>query len=160
MQAPPPVPTLLNQLATLAANVHGALAAEGVDWAYRPEPDQWSLTEVLCHLRDVEREVHQSRFRALLRAEHAFLPGVTADEWAEERGYRRQNGPAALADFLAARQETLRLLKDLDDSLWQRQGQHAFFGPTSMHELLYLVARHDELHWEQIKALLHREIGD
>ncbi|MGH2537316.1 MAG: DinB family protein [Candidatus Promineifilaceae bacterium] len=155
MQAPPPVPGLLLQLATMAANVRRATAEPGVDWTRRPEPDQWSLVEVICHLRDVEREVHQSRFQATLSADNAFLPGVAADEWAAERDYQSQAGPQALSDYLQARQETLEMLANLGPTAWRRSGQHAFFGPTSLHELLFLVVRHDDLHWQQIKELVY-----
>ena len=154
MQAPLPVPTLLTQLANFPRTLVQTLAPGNVDWDRRPAPAEWSLTEVVCHLRDVEREVHQVRFRMLMAADNAFLAGKTADEWVQERRYQQQDGRAALDDFTAARRETVALLQDLDDAVWQRQGRHAFFGPTSMHELLSLVVRHDQSHWQQIQALL------
>lgn len=154
MQEPPPVPTLLRRLRQFAAALDELLEKKGVDWECAPAPGEWCLTEVACHLRDVEHEVHQPRFKALIEADGAFLPGAVADEWVEERRYREQHGPTALAEFLAAREETLEMLQQVDDGLWARQGQHAFFGPTSMHELLYLVVQHDEAHWDQIQELL------
>lgn len=155
MQAPPPVPNLLFRLETFAANVKGILSEqEAVQWHKRPSPGQWSLTEIMCHLRDVEREVYHVRFKNLMTAENAFLPGASPDEWAEERGYARQDGRAALEAFLEARKETLEILRGMSVELWQRQGQHAFFGPTTLHELVYLSVRHDDIHWEQIKGLL------
>lgn len=163
MQAPPPVSNLLQQLATMAYNVRNALQGTDVDWGWRPSEGEWSLTEVLSHLRDVEREVHQRRFKILIENDKPFISGVAADEWAEERGYRYQNGPMAMASFLQARDETLSMLAQLDDKGWAHQGQHAFFGPTSIHELLFLAVRHDEIHWEQIKNLLagqRSEIAD
>jgi hypothetical protein len=155
MQAPPPVPNLLFRLETFAANVKAILSEqEAVQWEKRPSPDQWSLTEIMCHLRDVEREVYHVRFRNLIAAENAFLPGASPDEWAEERGYAEQDGREALQTFLEARKETLELLRSMSAETWQRQGQHAFFGPTTLHELVYLSVRHDDLHWEQIRSLL------
>lgn len=159
MQAPPPVSTLLIQLATLAANLRSLLSDPAINWHARPASEEWSLGEIVCHLRDVEREVHQARFRALIAQENVFLPGVSADEWAAVRGYLQQDGPAALASFLASRAETIELLAPLPAELWQRQGRHAFLGTTSMHELLFLVARHDEIHWEQIKGQLSLQPG-
>lgn len=104
-------------------------------------------------MRDVEREVYHVRFNNLISQENAFLPGASPDEWAEERDYAAQDGREALKAFLVARQETLDLLKSLSPEMWQRQGQHAYFGPTSMHELVYLAVRHDDIHWEQINSL-------
>jgi len=159
MQAPPPVPTLLQQLKTMESDVRQLTQQEGVDWNYQPAEGEWSLAEVMCHLRDVEIEVHQARFRLLIAEEYAFLPGVSADEWADERGYCFQDGLQAANSFVSAREETLALVEPLDEEMWQRQGRHAFFGHTSMHELLHLVVRHDEIHWQQITALLRHD-GD
>jgi hypothetical protein len=138
----------------MMVNVMGSLGEPDIDWQMSPAPDEWSLTEVVCHLRDVEREVHQIRFHMLIEENNAFIPGVSADEWADLRDYASQDGPEAKEQFVKGRQETLVLLESMDESFWQREGRHAFFGPTSMHELLHLAVRHDELHWEQIKSLL------
>lgn len=154
MQEPPPVPTLMEALHTFPQKLERALADPEIDWECAPAPGEWCLTEVMCHLRDVEHEVHQIRFRALAEKEGAFLPGAVADEWVEERHYHEQHGPTALAEFLAARQETVAMLAAFGDQLWQRQGQHAFFGPTTMQELLNLVVQHDQAHWDQVQGLL------
>lgn len=155
MPQSPPVPNLLNQMRQFAENVHRVLTAPDIDWKQQPAAGEWSLTQVVCHLRDVEREVHRSRFEALIARENAFISGVTPDEWAIPRQYQAQNGPVALEEFYAARLQTVEDLQALDAAMWQRQGRHAFFGPTTMHELLTLVVRHDEAHWEQISSLLH-----
>jgi hypothetical protein len=138
----------------MATNVNSLSSIEGIEWSSPPADDEWSLTEVMCHLRDVEQEVHQARFRSLIDADVPFLPGVSADEWADERGYCFEDGQKAMDSFLTARQETLALIGELDEAMWQRQGRHAFFGHTTMHELLYLVVRHDEIHWQQVQELL------
>ena len=157
MQAPLPVPVLLAELAAFAGRIERLLSQAEVDWWGRPKPNEWSLTEAVCHLRDVEQEVHLPRFEAVLAAENAFLPGVAADDWAESRRYQEQDGAAALQAFLVARQKTVALLSQLDTSIWQRRGQHAFFGPTTLHELLNLVVSHDRVHGEQVKRLVMRD---
>ena len=154
MQAPPPVPNLLIQLKTMASNLNGLLGKNNYDWKWKPAADEWSLTEVVCHLRDVEREVHQERFTAVLKDTDVFLTGVSADDWAISRKYQQQNGQIALDDYLAARKLTISLLEELDPEMWERQGVHSYLGRTTMHELFFVVSRHDELHWEQIKTIL------
>lgn len=156
MQQPSPVPELLQQLQQFAQQLRQTLFAPTIDWRRQPAPGEWSLTQVICHLRDVEQEVHQPRFAALIARENAFLAGATPDEWAVPRDYQAQDGPTALADFLTARSETVDRLQAMPPALWDRQARHAFFGPTSMHELLSLMVRHDEAHWEQILALVQR----
>lgn len=154
MQAPPPVPNLLSQLNTMASNLSGLLGKNDYDWKWKPAADEWSLTEVVCHLRDVEREIHQARFTAVLKDTDVFLVGVSADDWAISRKYQQQNGQSALMDYLETRAETISLLEGLPSEMWERQAIHSYLGRTSMHELLFLASRHDELHWEQIKNIL------
>ena len=154
MQAPPPVSNLIIQLMTMATNVSGLLVKIHFDWMWKPDYDEWSLTEVFCHLIDVEREVNLERFTAVLKDTDVFLTGVSADDWAISRNYQQQDGQIALNDYLAARALTLSMLEELDPEIWERQGIHAYLGRTTMHELLFLVSRHDELHWEQIKDIV------
>lgn len=157
MQEPPLVAALLVELNAFPLWLQRKLAAPEIDWHCKPAIGEWCLTEVMCHLRDVEREVHQPRFDAILQSDGVFLPGAVADEWVVERAYHRQNGPRALQAFVALRAETIALLPSPDSPLWQRQGQHSFFGPTTMHELLNLVVQHDQAHREQVSDLLAQQ---
>jgi hypothetical protein len=154
MQQPRPVPELLQALADFSTAVSDTLSAPEIDWHWRPASTEWNLTEVCCHLRDVEREVHQLRFQNIIARENAFISGATPDDWVAERHYQQENGRSALDTFLKYRQETLSMLSELDEPMWGRQGRHSFFGPTSMHELLNLIVGHDEAHWQQIQKLV------
>ena len=151
---PPPVGELLAELAAFCERVIRLLGDDTADWSRRPAEGEWSLTEIACHLRDVEREVHQARFNALLEDDSAFLPGVDADEWAMTRNYQAQDGRAAAAAFVADRAETIARLAPLPLAVWERQGQHTFFGPTSLHELVYLAVQHDRVHGGQMEWLV------
>ena len=154
MHTPLPVPILLQELASFAAAVRSLLSSPTIDYSWQPDAASWSLTEVMCHLRDVEEEVHMMRYRAVLSGSNPFLPGVSSDEWADVRCYYAEDGPAARDAFLAARQESLDLLSGLDAGSWQQKGQHAFFGPTSVQELVSLAVQHDQVHLQQIEDLL------
>jgi hypothetical protein len=156
MQPPLPVSKLLQELSTFATAVSDTLSTPDIDWHWRPDPSSWSLVEVMCHLRDVEEEVHTVRYQAVITQDNPFLPGAATDEWAEIRCYEEQNGPAATDAFMAARRKNLDLLSDLDDSTWRRVGRHAFFGPTSLQELVNLAVQHDEVHLQHIQDLLRK----
>ncbi len=119
-------------------------------WKQRPDPNEWCLTEIVCHLRDVEREVNLPRLKAILSKDTPFIVGVDSDAWAIERDYRSQDGAAALDDFIQARLETLALLDALQAEDWLRPAQHAIFGPTTLRELFEIIARHERLHLRQI----------
>jgi hypothetical protein len=108
----------------------------------------------MCHLRDVEREVHLARYLAVLSRDNPFLSGVTSDEWAAARAYYEQDGREAAVSFLELRRQSLEKLNSLDFEQWQRTGTHAFFGTTSLQELINLAVEHDQAHWQQIQELL------
>jgi FMN phosphatase YigB (HAD superfamily) len=118
----------------------------------RPADGEWAINEILCHMRDVEREVDQPRIRQILGEEEPFIPGQMTDEWAEERDYVKQDAFASLRDFTSARLETLEILDGLAPAQWSRKARHAIFGPTSLRELVSFNAEHDRIHIQQLYA--------
>lgn len=121
----------------------------------RPAADEWSIVEILCHLRDVEREVDQPRVRQILREDDPFIPAQLSDEWAKTRAYQKQEAASVLREFAAARLETLDLLDGLAPAQWSRKARHAIFGPTSLQELVSFNAEHDRLHLQQVWKIIH-----
>lgn len=154
MHTSPPVPQLLLSLEEFALRLAGVLSDPAIDWQWRPDEDSWSLAEVMCHMRDVEREVHLARYKAVISQEDPFLSGVTSDEWVDARAYRSQDGREAAETFLSLRRQSLEKLRQLDYEQWDRTGTHAFFGTTSLQELINLAVQHDQAHWQQIQELL------
>ncbi|MEW6240663.1 MAG: DinB family protein [Chloroflexota bacterium] len=119
-------------------------------WTRRPAADAWCVTEILCHLRDSEREVDHPRYELILGESDPFIPGVDTDGWADARGYIEQDGESALCAFTRARLQTLETLNGLDPAQWSRRCRHAIFGPTSLLELVAFTAEHDRLHIRQL----------
>lgn len=129
-------------------------------WVSHPIQGEWSLTEILCHLRDVENEVNIQRFEKVLTEENPFIAGRDTDQWAQERRYIEQDGRLALDQFTAARVKILEKLENLTDGAWDLPARHTIFGPTRLVELASIAAAHDRLHIQQVlqlrKSLLSR----
>jgi FMN phosphatase YigB (HAD superfamily) len=123
-------------------------------WSTRPRPGEWSFTEILCHLRDVDLEVNLPRVQAVIGESNPFLSGKDTDPWAEERKYITQNGRQALGQFFVGRKKLLETLERLEPSDWKRYARHAIFGPTSLAELVNIVAGHDRVHLQQVHQVL------
>lgn len=117
-------------------------------WIRSPKPDEWCLTEIIGHLRDVDRDVNLPRLRKVLAEENPFIAGEVTDVWVKERQYARQDGRTSLAEFTAVRKELLALLGDLQAE-WNRPARHAIFGPTNLQELVGFIAEHDRAHVKQ-----------
>ncbi len=123
-------------------------------WAKRQQPEEWCQTEILCHLRDVEAEVNVPRIARVIQESNPFIAGQDTDPWADQRGYIQQNGSRALAGFSATRKHLINLLTQLSPQDWQRPARHAIFGPTSLQELVSIIAGHDRLHIRQLFAFI------
>lgn len=119
-------------------------------WNTRFVQNEWSQTEFLCYLRDVEVEVNLPRLRKAIETPNPFIAGVDTDPWAEQRNYRQQSGEQALREFLQARLELIRMLQELSPERWARKVRHAIFGPTSLQELIGIIASHDRIHIRQL----------
>lgn len=133
-----------------------ALSGEitGSQWRERPGPAEWSLTELFCHLRDVDREVNAPRFEKVAAGGNPFLAGINTDTWAQERNYQQQDGAAALREFIETRTRLVAQLEALSEEDWQRPARHAIFGPTNLQELVSFVTTHDRSHIQQIFSTL------
>jgi FMN phosphatase YigB (HAD superfamily) len=142
--------TMLAVLRSTPAVLHTYGAAfEPANWEEQLQPGEWSYTEIMCHLRDVDSEVNLPRIMQVLNEENPFLPGIDSDKWAHERLYYCQNGPDALKDFTNTRIKLLEILDSLQPSDWQRPASHAIFGPTNLKELVNIIVGHDQLHIQQ-----------
>ncbi len=118
-------------------------------WGIRPAPGEWCLTEILCHLRDVETEVNLPRIEAVLEGQNPVIIGQNTDTWAEERRYIEQNGEAAFQTFVSARNHLIEKIKTLSPQDWERPARHTIFGPTHLREIVAFIAEHDRVHFKQ-----------
>lgn len=150
--------SLLALMLATPASLQGLLSPVTQDLIRkRPKPDEWSLTEILCHFRDTEREVNLPRIRLILDNDEPFIIARNSNLWAEERAYNEQDADETLSDFVTSRLETLKILQGLKQADWDRKARHAIFGPTNLLELVKFMAEHDRLHirqfWSTIKQL-------
>jgi hypothetical protein len=132
----------------------------GEQWRHEPEWDDWALTEIICHLRDTEREVHAMQLNLMIEKPEAFIPRPETGVWASERDYLMEDGNLALENFVDARVKLLDILKSLPGQIWSRKARHAIFGPTDFLEIMSFVADHDRLHLQQAwKTLQSLQVG-
>lgn len=125
-------------------------------WLHKFTPDDWSLTEVVCHLRDTEREVHHAQIKLFKGLAEPFIPRPDTSVWASQRNYLHENGADALREFNAARRETIDVLKSVSLDEWNRKARHAIFGPTNFLEVARFIADHDRMHIQQAWSALKK----
>jgi len=124
---------------------------------FTPAPGKWSILEILCHLRDMEREGYLERYMRILAENEPRLPDLNGDALAIERDYRGQKAGEVLRDWTRLRRESLRLLKRSKPEQWRRAGIHETAGRLTIDDL---VVRHavgnDTAHLAQIEAIKRR----
>ncbi len=124
---------------------------------FTPAPGKWSILEILCHLRDLEREAYLERYTRILAEPEPKLQDINGNALAIERDYRNQKAADVLRDWIRLRRESLRLLKKAKPEQWRRAGIHETMGRVTIDEL---VARHasgnDTAHLGQIAAIKRR----
>lgn len=146
-------PRMLGNLAAL----HGIVAEmDSSSWNSRPDPNEWSPLEIVCHLRDSESAVQRPRLLRILEDDNPFIAQPPPPPGPGERDLSGENGYAALHSFAAERAITLQFLATLKESDWARPARHSIFGPTTLLEMAHFTARHDRLHISQLCQLLGR----
>ena len=124
---------------------------------WTPAPGKWSILEILCHMRDMEREAYIERYTRILSEDEPKLPDLSGDSLAIVRAYRSQKAPEVVREWVALRRQTLQLLRKAGKAQWARAGVHETAGRLTMEDL---IRRHavgnDEAHLRQIEAIKRR----
>ena len=147
-------------LARLPAVLDALLSdVEDVVWRTRPAPAEWSLVEIVCHLRDEETEDFGARVRVILDGGAAFAP-IDPQSWAVERGYAKEDPRLALTTLRQRRRDSLAFLALVAPDRLRRVVDQPRLGPMSGLDLLAAWATHDRLHVAQLVATLAKVGAD
>ncbi len=121
--------------------------------AARGGDENWSVVEVVCHLRDAE-ERGIERMQAMRDYDDPLLPGYDQEQWARERNYAAANLGDALEAFLRLRNIHLADLIALSPEEWQRTGRHEEQGQITISAHTLHLVSHDSIHAAQIARQL------
>jgi hypothetical protein len=148
----------LEEFPRLLERHYSAFPARHVHWA----PPSWdgvpseafTAVEQVCHVRDIEIDGYQVRFRRTLAESSPLLPSIDSEAVARERDYGRADAARMLAEFRAARRQTVTLLRGLDAAQLDRPAVFEGYGPTSLRGLVHFLCSHDQQHLAGLQWLL------
>jgi carbonic anhydrase/acetyltransferase-like protein (isoleucine patch superfamily) len=120
----------------------------------RPADGGWTATEIVCHLRDCDRDVFLPRVERALAEAMPAVPDVHAHDWARERGYADVAPEAALAGWRAERERLLACLEPLGPEAWCRPLVHPVRGPHRIADVLRYATDHELAHRRQLRRAL------
>ncbi len=127
-----------------------SVGPEQVRW--KPEPDKWSILEVVNHLFDEEREDFRQRLRLSLSDRTTEWPKIDPQGWVVSRGYNQRDLDASLDGFLDERKASLAWLRTLSSPAWDNRHERPT-GSLSAGDLLASWLAHDFLHIRQLTRL-------
>lgn len=116
--------------------------------------EQLTAIEQLCHVRDIELEGYQPRFRRTLGEENPLLPSLDTDALARDREYFKQDAVRVLAEFRNARAKSVEMLKDLSPQHLARKAEFEGYGATTLKGLVHYLCSHDQQHLAGMQWLL------
>ncbi len=151
----------LHSLAAFPAELerhYAAFPLEFVHWA----PESWvgvpseafTALEQVCHVRDIEIEGYQVRFRRTLEEDTPTLASIDSETLAKQRDYGRSDAARAFAQFRTARVQTLEILGNLDEARLRRPAVFEGYGRTTLRGLIHYLCSHDQQHLSGLQWLL------
>ena len=118
----------------------------------KPNPESWSILEVICHLYDLEREDFREHLDFILHRQNEEYHVIDPQSWVTERKYNEQNFDEMQEKFLAERKKSLEWLIRLPDTNWEIT-YTSQYGSVSAGEMFSCWIAHDNLHIRQLVEL-------
>ena len=144
---------LLSQMIEDAARVRAlvqGLSDQQARW--KPDPDLWSMLEVVNHMLDEEREDFRVRLDYTLHRPGQPWPPIDPAGWVTARGYNQRDFGASLAQYLSEREASTDWLRGLSAPDWDATYE-APWGPIAAGDLFASWVAHDLLHMRQLLEL-------
>ena len=124
---------------------------------FKPNPDSWSILEVVCHLHDTEREDFREHLDFILHRQNEEYHAIDPQAWITERKYNQRDFVEMQDKFFAERQKSLDWLKEISDSDWGITCTSEY-GSVSAGEMFSCWVAHDNLHLRQFVELRRARI--
>jgi HAD superfamily hydrolase (TIGR01549 family) len=123
-------------------------------WYLRPDPNEWSILQIMCHLCISETTTQRARIQNILSQDNPFI--IDTQPPGPSMPMCHDNLFAVTQNFIHERQATLSLLGALSEADWQRPARHSVFGLTTLLEMAHFTAQHDRIHINQLCQTIGR----
>jgi uncharacterized damage-inducible protein DinB len=118
----------------------------------KPNPESWSILEVVCHLYDEEREDFREHLDFILYRQNEEWHRIDPEGWVTERRYNEQNFTEMQEKFLSERKNSLAWLQGLSNADWETT-YTSQFGSMKAGDMFTSWIAHDNLHIRQLTEL-------
>lgn len=115
----------------------------------RPDPERFTLREVLCHLADWE-PIWLERVSRIARESNPQLPSIDEGQMAIANDYAHQDLATQIARYRAGRENLIAFLRALSPADWERSGIRDELGDVTIDDIATFVIGHDGYHYRQL----------
>ena len=145
---------MIQQLTTHGASITQLCSTVSqADARVKPNPQAWSILEVINHLYDEEREDFRQRLDLTLHQPETEWPAIDPEAWVTSRAYQQRDLQQSIANFAAERKRSIEWLHTLRDPDWSRLRTHPSGFALRAGDLLSAWVAHDVLHLRQLVEL-------
>ena len=144
--------THADAIRSLAQNI----SDEQAHW--KPDPESWSVLEVLCHLYDEECFDFRVRLDIILHHPEEPWPPIDPKGWVASHQYSQRHLAQTVVNFLAERQKSLAWLQELESPDWQSSCKTPW-GSMTAGDMFAAWVAHDLLHLRELVVLHYAYIA-
>ena len=121
-----------------------------------PKPDEWSVRDVLAHLRACA-DMWGKCIAQILSEDRPTIKAVNPTNWIKKTNYREQEFHPSLQAFTAQRAELLALLNPLPLEAWSCTATVTGAGKPrqrTVHTYAQWLANHEQSHLRQVERIV------
>jgi len=117
-------------------------------WDNRPDPERFTLREMVAHLADWE-PIWLERARRIVEENHPTLPSYDEGQLAIDHDYAHQSLPANLVRFREGRAANIAFLSSVVEEVWERTATREGLGELTLAGQTAMILGHDGYHTHQ-----------
>lgn len=121
---------------------------------WKPDPESWSILEVVNHLADEEEFDFSVRLKMILEKSEKPWPLIDTGEWVIEGQYNEQDLYESLTRYMTLRNANLDWLDSVENPDWDTVFE-APFGEIKAGDMFVSWVTHDLMHLRQLVELQH-----
>jgi hypothetical protein len=123
-----------------------------------PAPKEWSIHQVVAHMRDTQQRVFVYRAQRLVKEEHPKVENFDQEVWHRDHYSPDEPLKKIVSEYRIAHRKFIRILRDSEDPDWKNWAVHPDFGKISLEWLALHNYQHNLGHIAQIVALCEQAL--
>jgi DinB superfamily len=125
---------------------------------WKPEPDRFSIAELLEHLSHIEAHCFRIRVDEMLASENPEFEPYDQNAYYAQGTYSNRDAEESFAHWEEQRDDNLELLRGFEPKILSRTGRHRVLGEFTLGNLLNEWALHDLGHVRQMAELVRAQL--